>query len=195
MTEAIHSHRKPDHPIHQLILDRWSPRAMSGESIDDATVLSLFEAARWAPSSYNAQPWRFVYAKRESSQFETFVGFLGDFNRTWAPKAALLGVIAARTRFEHNDKPSHTHAFDAGAAWENLALEACSRGLIVHGMEGFDYEKAKVGLHIPNEYVVLAMFAVGKKAPKTVLSPELQERENPSTRKKIAEFAFEGRWK
>jgi nitroreductase len=193
--EPIHSHRKPDHPIHQLILDRWSPRSLTGESIDDATICSLFEAARWAPSSYNAQPWRFIYAKRDTGAFTVFVDLLIEFNRSWAVEASLLGVIAARTTFEHNNKPSHTYAFDAGAAWENLALEACSRGLVVHGMEGFDYKKAKQALQIPDEFVVLAMFAVGKRAPKERLSVELQQKETPSTRKKISEFAFEGHWK
>jgi len=194
MTGAIHSHRKPDHPIHPLILDRWSPRAMTGEPIDDKTILSLLEAARWAPSSYNAQPWRFIYAKQETKHFATFVDILNEFNRSWAEKGALLGVIAARKTFEHNNKPSRTHAFDAGAAWENLALEACSRGLVAHGMEGFDYEKAKKSLHIPDEYEVLAMFVVGKKAAKETLPLELQQKETPSSRKKIAEFAFEGKF-
>ncbi len=193
--EPIHSHRKSDHPIHPLILNRWSPRALTGESIDDATILSLFEAARWAPSAYNDQPWRFIYAKQNTKSFAIFVDILNEFNRTWAIKAALLGVIASRKTFAQNNKPSHTHSFDAGAAWENLALEACSRGLVVHGMEGFDYEKAKTVLHIPEEYVVLAMFAVGKKASKEVLSPELQKKEMPSTRKKVSEFAFEGHFK
>lgn len=189
------THRKSDHTIHPLILNRWSPRAMTGEPIDDASIQSLFEAARWAPSSYNAQPWRIIYAKRDTEAFPKFVDILGEFNRTWAPKAALLGVFIGRKIFEQNNKPSHTYAFDTGAAWENLALEGCSRGFVVHGMEGFDYEKARNVLEIPDEFVVLAMFAVGKRAPASTLNPELQKREHPSERKKIAEFAFEGSFK
>jgi nitroreductase len=130
----FNSHRKADHPILPLILNRWSPRAMTGEEIDDALILSLFEAARWAPSCYNNQPWKFLYAKKGTSHFNTFFSFLVDFNKSWCEKAALLGVIAAETLFEKNKKPSITHALDTGAAWENLALEGNSRNLVVHGM-------------------------------------------------------------
>ena len=168
---------------------------MTGEEISDAEWKSLLEAARWAPSSYNAQPWRFIYAKRNTPAFQTFVDLLVDFNKQWAPKAAVLCVIVSRTVTEKSKKPARTHAFDAGAAWENLALEASSRGLVAHGMEGFDYDKAKKELHIPEEYEVRAMFAVGKKGPKEALPPELQEREAPSDRKKIEEFAMEGKFR
>jgi nitroreductase len=191
----IKKSRKPDHPIQSLILNRWSPRAMSGEEITEQELKSLLEAARWAPSSYNAQPWRFIYARRSHPSFPTFVDLLVEFNRLWAPKAAVLGVVASRKTFEKGNKPSHTHAYDAGAAWENFALEGCSRNLVVHGMEGFDYDKAKKVLKIPDEYEVHAMFAVGKKAPAESLPPDLQQREVPSGRKKVEEFAFEGSFK
>ncbi|HEY4255404.1 MAG TPA: nitroreductase family protein [Chlamydiales bacterium] len=187
--------RKTDHPINPLIRDRWSPRAMTGEEINDAEWKSLLEAARWAPSSYDAQPWCFIYAKRNTPAFQTFVDLLVEFNKGWAPKAAVLCVIASRRLMERNNKPSRTHAFDAGAAWENLALEASSRGLVAHGMEGFDYEKAKTVLEIPDEFEVRAMFAVGKRAPKETLSPELQAKEIPSDRKKVEEFAMEGKFR
>lgn len=186
-----HPHRKPDHPIHPLILERWSPRAMSGESLSDEELFPLFEAARWAPSSYNAQPWRILYVKRDTKYWDRLFNLLVDFNKRWCDQAAILGLIFSRTTFEKNNKPSHTHAFDTGAAWENLCLEGTSRGLVVHGMEGFDYEKAR--LLIPKDHEVHAMFAVGKKAVKTVLPLELQEKEStPSTRKPISQFAFEG---
>jgi nitroreductase len=168
---------------------------MSGEEITDAEWKSLLEAARWAPSSYNAQPWCFIYAKRNTPSFQKFVDFLIDFNKGWAPKAAVLCVVASRTVTEKSHKPARTHAFDTGAAWENLALEACSRGLVAHGMEGFDYDRAKKELGLPEEYEVRAMFAIGKKAPIETLSPELQAREMPSDRKKIEEFAWEGKFR
>ncbi|MDE3045647.1 MAG: nitroreductase family protein [Verrucomicrobiota bacterium] len=187
--------RKSDHPINPLILNRWSPRAMTGDALPEEVILSLFEAARWAPSSYNAQPWRFIYAKRNTAAFQTMIDLMVDFNKLWAPKAGLLGVIIARKTFQHNNNPSRTHAFDTGAAWENLALEGNSRGLVVHGMEGFDYEKAKSALQIPPEYEVLAMFAVGKRAPKESLPPELREKEVPSPRKKLEEFVMEGHFR
>ena len=186
------SQRRADHQILPLILNRWSPRAMTGESLDPEVLNSLFEAARWAPSSYNNQPWRFIYARRETPFFPKFIDLLVEFNRQWAPKAAVLGVICAHKTFEHNNKPSVTHAFDTGAAWENLCLEANSRSLVAHGMEGFDYLKAREALHIPEEYEVLAMFAVGKRSAKETLPPEIQKREAPSPRKKIEEFAMEG---
>lgn len=189
------SHRKPDHPIHPLILNRWSPRAMSGETISQEELLSLFEAARWAPSSYNNQPWRFLYAKRDTPHWPKFFDLLIDFNKSWCAQAAVLGVIASGKIFEKTRKPSVTHSLDTGAAWENLALEGNSRNLVIHGMQGFDYEKAKKVLNIPDEFEVLAMFAIGQRAPKETLSEELQKREAPSTRKKISEIAFEGGFK
>lgn len=190
ISEEIRHNRKPEYPIHPLILNRWSPRAMTGESIEDSELFPLFEAARWAPSSYNAQPWRILYVKRERPFWDRLFNLLVDSNKEWCAKAAVLGLFFSRTTLEKNNKPSHTHTFDTGAAWENLCLEGTSRGLVVHGMEGFDYEKAR--LLIPNDHEVHAMFVVGKKAPKSTLSPKLQERESPSTRKKISEFVFEG---
>lgn len=186
------TNRKADHPIQALILNRWSPRAMSGEKVSDSELMSLFEAARWAPSSYNAQPWRFLYAKRETSHWPKFFNLLIEFNQGWCAKGAVLGVIVSRKTFEKNNKPSPSHSLDAGAAWENLALEGSARGLVVHGMEGFDYAKARHDLKVPQEFEVLAMFVVGKKAPKETLSPELQEREFPSDRKKLSEIILEG---
>ncbi len=183
--------RKPDHPVHPLILNRWSPRAMSGEAITDGDLMSLFEAARWAPSSYNAQPWRVLYVKRDTHHWETLFSLLVDSNQEWCSKAAVLGLFFSRMTFEKNNKPSHTHAFDTGAAWENLCLEGTSQGLVVHGMEGFDYTKAK--LLIPKDHEVHMMFAIGIKAPKSSLPSELREREIPSTRKKVSEFVFEGK--
>lgn len=191
LSSEIKQARKPDYPIHPLILNRWSPRAMSGEPLSDNELMPLFEAARWAPSSYNGQPWRILYVKRETQYWDRLFNLLIDFNKQWCAKAAVLGLIFSRTTFERNNKPSHTHVFDTGAAWENLCLEGTSRGLVVHGMEGFDYEKAR--LLIPSGHEVHAMCAIGKKAPKSSLTQELQEREVPSPRKKISEFAFEGK--
>jgi len=126
-----------------LFVNRWSPRSLTGESIPDEELLALFEAARWAPSSYNNKPWRFILARRENHQdFERLYGLLVATNQVWAKNAAALVIIISRKRFERNDKPSITHAFDTGAAWQNLALEAARRGLVAHGMQGFDYERA-----------------------------------------------------
>jgi nitroreductase len=193
LSDEIKQNRHPDYPIHPLILNRWSPRAMTGELLSDEELFPLFEAARWAPSSYNAQPWHFLYAKRETPYWDKFFDLLVDFNKSWCNKAAVLGISCARKNFEKTNKPSITHAFDTGAAWQNLCLEGTSRGLVVHGMEGFDYKKAKT--FVPDEFEVLAMFAIGKRGDKQLLPKELQAKETPSQRKKMKEFAFEGEMK
>jgi nitroreductase len=190
LSPEIQEARQPDYPIHPLILNRWSPRAMTGESLSDEELMPLFEAARWAPSSYNGQPWRILYVKRETIHWDTLFQLLVEFNQQWCAKAAVLGLMFSRKTFEHNNKPSKTHVYDTGAAWENLALEGTSRGLVVHGMEGFDYGKA--ANLIPQGFEAHAMFAIGKRAPKSTLPPEMQQKESPSSRKKIGEFAFEG---
>jgi nitroreductase len=194
MTQEIREHRKADYPIQPLILNRWSPRAMTAESITDSELFSLFEAARWAPSSYNNQPWRIIYGKRGTKAFTALFDLLVAFNQGWAGNAAVLGVFIASKLFDYNNKPSITHAFDTGAAWENLCLEGSARGLVVHGMEGFDYQKARTNLEIPDDYEVLAMFAIGKKASRDTLPADLQKKEFPSSRKPVVDFAMEGKF-
>ncbi len=195
LTEEIRQQRKPNYDVHPLIVNRWSPRSMTGEALSDDELMPLFEAARWAPSSYNAQLWRFVYAKRQTEFWDTFVDLLVEGNKAWAQHAAALVVVTSRKLFERNDKPAATYAFDAGAAWENLALEGTCRGLVVHGMQGFDYEKARRELHIPEDYEVLAMIAIGKRAPKESLPPPLQEMERPNDRRPLNEIAVAGRFR
>ncbi len=119
--------RRADYSIESLIIDRWSPRAMSGESIPHPELLRLFEAARWGPSSFNAQQWRALYARRESDHWPTFFSLLVDANKTWCANAAALVVFVSRRNFEHNDKPSRTHSYDCGAAWENLRCKVFAR--------------------------------------------------------------------
>lgn len=187
--------RIAEHIILDLILNRWSPRAMSGEIIKDEELMSLFEAARWAPSSFDNQPWRFVYAKKDSKHWDTFFNLLVDFNKEWCKNAAVLMVVASANNFALNNKPSRTHSFDTGAAWENLALQGYAQGLVVHGMEGFDYDRAKTVLNIPADHTVEAMIAVGKPGPLNVLPEALQKKEELSDRKKVEEFVFEGEFK
>ena len=184
--------RQADHPVETLFVDRWSPRAMSGEAIDEGQLLSLFEAARWAPSANNNQPWRFLYACRDTAHWPTFLGLLVDANRLWADKAAALIVIVSKTTFDHNGKPSRTHSFDAGAAWQNLALQASQSGLVAHGMQGFDYERAQSELGIPTEFAVEAMVAVGRPGAIEDLPEKLRERESPSPRRPLQQTACEG---
>jgi nitroreductase len=187
--------RKADHPIEQLLLDRWSPRAMSGEEISEEDLMRLFEAARWAPSSFNAQQWRALYARRGGEHWQTFFDLLVEANKTWAKNAAVLVVFISRRNFDHDNEPSVTHSYDCGAAWENFALQGFHQGLVVHGMEGFDYQRARKELQIPDEFQVEAMAAVGKPAPKELLSEKLQARETPNDRRKVSESVFEGGFK
>lgn len=168
---------------------------MAGVELAESELMSLFEAARWAPSSYNGQPWRFIYAKRNTESWNRLFDLMVDFNKTWAKNAAVLVVIISRKNFEHNEQPSVTHQFDAGAAWENLALQAQIQGLVTHGMQGFDYERARTELGIPAAYDILAMVAIGKPGKKEILPPELQEREAPSDRKPLNEIIMEGSFK
>ena len=190
----IMKYRKPEHAVDPLFVRRWSPRAMSGESISDSELMSLFEAARWAPSSYNNQPWRFIYAKRDTESWDRLFSLMSAFNQSWTKNAAVLLVVISRDRFEYDNKPSVTHGFDTGAAWENLALHASIMGLVAHGMQGFDYERARKDLDIPGNYTVHAMVAIGRPGKKEDLPEDLREREKPSTRKGVDEIVFEGKF-
>lgn len=193
-TDEVRRARKPGYEIHPIILGRWSPRAMTGEGLSDDELMPLFEAARWAPSSYNGQPWRFIYARRDTEHWDRLYDLLAEGNKLWARKAAVLVVVVSRKRFEHNEKPARTHSFDAGAAWENLALEGTRRGLVIHGMQGFDYEKARDTLKIPEAFEVEAMVAIGKRGKKEDLPKDLREIEFPSERKPLSAVVFEGRF-
>lgn len=184
--------RKADYPIDSLFLDRWSPRAMSGEEIPLEELFILFEAARWAPSSYNNQPWRILFARRGTEHWPLFFDLLVDLNKTWAKGAAALVVFVSKTTFDSSGEPSQTHSFDTGAAWENLALQGALKGFAVHAMQGFDYDKAKSSLKIPDGFQVEAMAAIGKPGKKEELPEKLQERETPNQRRKLSETVFEG---
>lgn len=189
------TNRQTTYPVHELILNRWSPRAFSNEPLSDQELMSLFEAARWAQNSYNNQPWAFVYSLKNSDSWQLFLELLVPANREWAQYAPVLVIAIAKTTFDYNNKPSRTHSFDVGAACQNMALQGASLDIIVHGMEGFDYERAKIVAKIPQDYAVQAMFAVGKIGPKQILSPILQKRENPSDRKALHSFVFEDEFK
>lgn len=186
------AHRKADHPIESLFVRRWSPRAMSGEAVSPQEMASLFEAARWAPSTFNEQEWRFRYAHRETPHWETFFGLLQPANQKWCKDAGVLACVFARKVFTMNGKPNPVHLFDCGCAFENLALQGAAMGLVVHGMAGFDWDRAGKELKAPPEFVPAAMFAVGRHGDPAKLPPELREREAPSGRRPVKESAGEG---
>jgi nitroreductase len=187
--------RKFDHPIDSLFVDRWSPRAMSGEPISDAELFTLFEAARWAPSAGNTHPWRILYAHRGTEQWPVFFGLLVERNQMWCRNAAVLLVFISRTTNDQTGKPLRTHTYDTGAAWENLALQGTLRGLVVHGMAGFDYARAKSELGVPDDFTVEAMAAIGRPGRIEDLPEEFRPRESPNTRRPVSELVFEGRYK
>jgi nitroreductase len=192
--EEMLQYRTPQFSVGPLFINRWSPRAMSGGKIDHDMMMSLFEAARWAPSSYNNQPWRFIYARRDSEHWERLFGLLVDQNKAWAKNAAVLAVVISKKTFDFNGKPSRTHSYDAGAAWQNLALQGTAMGLVVHGMQGFDYDRAREELAVPDDYEVEAMFAAGKPGKKEDLPEAMQEQEFPSSRKSLDEIVHAGRF-
>lgn len=184
--------RESSYPIQEALLSRISWRAFSEERLTQEELMSLFEAARWAPSSYNNQPWRFLYARRGEPEWELFFSFLVDFNKKWVAKADTLVLCISRTLFLHNEKTCRTAEFDAGAAWMSLAVEAHARGLITHGMEGFDYEGARKALKIPDIYAINAMIAIGRPGNKDDLPEELKKIETPSDRRPLQEMIGKG---
>jgi nitroreductase len=184
--------RTADHPIDNLFLDRWSPRAMSGESIDERVLLTLFEAARWAPSSGNSQPWRFLYARRDTPHWPLFFDLLVEANQEWCRNAAALVVFISRTTQEKTGRALVTHAYDTGSAWMSLALQGWLEGLVVHGMAGFDYARARTSLDIPDEFSVNAMAAIGRPGPIENLPERHRQRESPSPRRPLSESINEG---
>jgi nitroreductase len=188
--------RTADHPIEQIFLERWSPRAFTGEAISETELRTMFEAARWAPSSYNSQPWRFIYARRDNAYWDRLLGLLIEFNQSWAKTASALVFVVSSETMEMPGKdtpvPSRSHGFDAGAAWGYLALQAAFMGWHAHAMVGIDWDNVYTTLNIPPGHQVQAAIAIGKKGPVTLLPEVLQARELPSPRKPLTEFVFEG---
>jgi nitroreductase len=190
--------RSAEHPIDIQFLDRWSPRAFTEETIPESTLLTFFEAARWAPSSYNSQPWRFAYARRGTEHWTRFLEYLNDFNRSWAQRAAAIVIVLSKDNFTPPgataEVPAITHSFDTGSAWAYFALQASLAGWHTHGMAGIERDKIRQGLAVPDGYSIEAAVAVGRLGDKSLLPEQLQAREVPSPRKPAAEFAGEGRF-
>jgi nitroreductase len=195
MSEA--NPRVADHPVDRLFLERWSPRAFTGENVPDSALQTMFEAARWAPSSYNSQPWRFLYAKRDTPHWNKFLGLLNEFNQSWAKNTGVIIVVVSKISMEAPPGSgkfvtSHSHSFDAGAAWGYLALEAHRLGWATHAMVGFDIPRAAKELNVPDDYRVEAAVAIGRRGDKSILPEAMASREAPSPRKPQKDFALEG---
>jgi len=185
-------HRVADHDVDPLFPDRWSSRALSAEALPRSEMMRLFEAARWAPSAGNGQPWRFAWASRDSERFPAFLEILAEGNRIWCVHAGALVLLVSRTTSERSGRPSRTHSLDAGLACENLLLQASRAGLVAHPMAGFDAERARESLAIPAGYHAEVMIALGRPGPVEDLPEALRERETPSHRKPLDEIVFEG---
>lgn len=185
-----------DHPVLDPIRQRWSPRAFADKPVDKADLASLFEAARWAASSYNEQPWRFLVATRDDREtFDKMLGCLVPGNQAWAGSAPVLVLTAFSTAFAHNGKDNRCAPHDLGQAAAHLALEATARGLYVHQMAGVDLERVREAYSLPEGFEPFTAIAIGHLGspdtlPEKLRAPETAERQ----RKPLAELVFGGAW-
>ena len=187
---------KTDYPIHELLQKRWSPRAFADKPVEPDKLKRLLEAARWAPSSFNGQPWAFIIGtKDQPAEYAKVLSCLVEFNQSWAKAAPVLMITAARLNFEHNNEPNR-HAFhDVGQAIADLTLQATAEGLYVHQMAGILPDVAKKTLAIPDGWEAVTGVAIGYLGDPAALPEKLREREaTPSPRKPLAQFAFAGSW-
>jgi nitroreductase len=198
MTTATNN-RKADHPIHPIFLERWSARSFTAEAMPEADLLTMFEAARWAQSASNNQPWRFSYALRGDAGWQRYIDFLTEGNQPWAQNAAALVIVASKLKTSPTDgsepKPIATHSLDTGAALQAFTLQAAHLGYIAHPMAGIHADKIRAELGIPaDEYKIEAAIAVGRLAPKDMLAERFRGREVQSQRKPLAEIVFRGKF-
>lgn len=186
----------PDFPVHDLIARRWSPRAFSEKLVPPEILQSLFEAARWSPSSNNEQPWAFLVATKDDPQnYAKLLTTLVEFNQAWAKSAPVLGIAVSHMTFTKNSHPNRNAFYDTGGAVAHLTSEATARGLYVHQMAGFEPQKAKELFAIPADWEPIAAFAIGYLGDPQSLSETLRQRElAPQTRKPISEFVMTGHW-
>jgi nitroreductase len=185
-----------DVPVHELIRNRWSPRAFADKSVAPDVLRSVFEAARWAPSSNNEQPWAYLVATKEDpDNFAKMLGTLVEFNQNWAKHAPVLALSVAHLKSSRDGKPNHIAQHDVGSASAQLTFEANSRGLFVHQMAGFDGNKARQVFGIPEDWQPVAAMAIGYPGAPASLPQRLRDRElGPRTRKPLSELAMTGKW-
>ena len=182
--------------VHKLISDRWSPRAFDSVAVDYDKIHLLFEAAKWAPSSRNAQPWRFIFATKEMSDYKVFLDLMTETNRVWASTAPLLVMPLAQIISTYKNCPNRLAFYEVGMAVGNLLVQATAMDLMVHQMSGYDAERAKETLVIPTRYEPMSILAIGYKGkpaslPSDVAAWEKRER----TRMEISRFLVQGRCK
>jgi nitroreductase len=196
---AMSTHEKPavtSAPVHDLIGRRWSPRAFEDRAVEPQKLRSIFEAARWAASSYNGQPWYFIVATKDDPEdYRKVLDSFIEFNQGWAKNAPVVALSVAQNNFTHNGQPNR-HAFhDVGQAAANLAIEATAQGLVVHQMAGIDPEKARKNFGIPEGFEAVAGIAIGYPGHPSTLPDGLREREvEVRQRKPLESFVFTGNW-
>lgn len=183
--------REVEHNVSDIFPNRWSPRAFEPKGMSEEELMEMFEAARWAPSSYNKQPWFFLYGHRDTNEWDKLFDLLVDFNKSWAKDASVLVLVLSR-KVDEEGRENDKHAFDAGSAWVSMALQASLSGKISHAMGGFDKERSIKDLGIPDEYEPQAMVALGYKGDKDELPEDLKGSEKISGRKKVSEFTKKG---
>jgi nitroreductase len=193
---SMHKPAPTSFPVHDLIRHRWSPRAFASKPVEPAVLASLFEAARWAPSSNNEQPWAFLVATKDDTEtFAKTLSILVAANASWAKEAPVLVLAVAGLKFHGNGTPNRNALYDTGAASALLSVEATARGLAVHQMAGFDHSLAKQVFEIPEDWEPIAAIAIGYPGDPESLSQKLHDREvAPRTRKPLTEFVMSGRW-
>ncbi len=180
--------------IQKLITDRWSPVAFDPRQIESDKLQLLFEAAKWAPSARNAQPWRFIYATSDMPEYKVFLGLLSEPNQVWAKTAPLLVLPLAQVISTYKNRPSRLAFYEVGMAVGNLLIQATHMDLMVHQMGGYDVERSREALAIPTRYEPMAMMAIGYKGDASVLPDEVAARESGArTRKEVSEFLVPGR--
>lgn len=186
----------PAHPILDLVADRWSPYGYDPRPMPATDLQSLFEAARWAASAFNEQPWRYLVAQREDEEkFSALLSCLVDANRQWAQNASALVITVASLNYAHNGKPNGTAWHDVGLAAATLTAEATSRGLMVHQMAGILPDKARELFGIPDGFQAVTAMAIGYAVDPATLPDELRERDTaPRQRRPLAETVFSGAW-
>jgi nitroreductase len=182
--------------VHPLIRSRWSPRSFSSREVSAHDLRTLLEAARWAASSYNEQPWRFLVAtKSDPAAYQKMLNILVEFNQQWARTEPVLILTVAKKHFTHNNAPNHHALHDTGAALANLMLQAVSMGIYAHGMAGYDHERARKELNIPDDYELGAAVALGYPAPAEQLPESFRQGETaPRARKPLDQIVFGAGW-
>lgn len=191
----VRDYRKTDHDIDPQFIERWSPRAFTGEDMPDETLFSCFEAARWAPSGGNAQPWRFVYAKKGTPEWQTFFDTAMEGTQAWLKNASVIVYFVSKTTAtapNGNVRPNLAHGFDCGAAWMSFALQVMKSGWVCHAAGSFKRDEARVAMGLPEGWDIHCVVGVSRQADKSTLPDALAEREVPNSRKPVTDLAMQG---